>query len=479
MKYPGMERYETVIGLEVHVELLTASKMFCGCSARFGAPANTQVCPVCLGLPGVLPVLNCEAIRLAIKTALAFRAQVSDFCRFARKNYFYPDLPKNYQISQYEEPLATGGWLEMDSRRIGLHRIHLEEDAGKLLHSTAGENFSLVDLNRAGVPLMEIVSEPDLKSPEEAEKYLELLKQNLEYLAVSDCNMEEGSLRCDANISVRKSGADKLGVKTEVKNMNSFKAVRKALTFEISRQISLGQEGREVIQETRLWNEKLGVTESMRGKESAHDYRYFPEPDLLPVRITRDLIEEIKRTIGELPAHRRKRFENLGLSAYAAGVLTSRKDVADYFEECAGLCQDVKPLANWIMGELMALVNERKAAWPEMAVRPALLVELVKLIKDGRITATAGKEVLREVFDTGRSPSRVVEEKGLEEIRDTDFLGQLVQEAISQNPEALQDYRNGKEQVLGFLIGQVMRKAKGKVNPRMVQQALKEAMENR
>jgi aspartyl-tRNA(Asn)/glutamyl-tRNA(Gln) amidotransferase subunit B len=352
-----MEEYEIIIGLEVHVELLTKSKMFCSCSTEFGSPPNKNICPVCTGMPGVLPVINKKAVELAIKTAIVFNSNISSFCRFARKNYFYPDLPKNYQISQYEEPLATGGFLEVDGRKINFKRIHLEEDAGKLLHSEKG-NFSYVDFNRSGIPLLEMVTEPDIRSPEEAEKFLEKLKKILEYLEISDCNMEEGSLRCDANISVRKKGENLLGVKTEVKNMNSFKSVRKALLYESKRQIEILKKGERIIQETRLWNEKQQITEPMRTKEEAHDYRYFPEPDRVPLEIDEKWISEIKSQIGELPDERKERFKNqYKLSDYDANVLTSQKGIADYFEECVKLYKNPKIVANWIMDQLLSLTK--------------------------------------------------------------------------------------------------------------------------
>ena len=523
-----MENYEVIIGLEVHVELLTKSKMFCGCPTQFGSTPNTHVCPVCLGMPGVLPVINFRAIELAIKTALAFNSKISEFSRFSRKNYFYPDLPKNYQISQYAEPVATGGFLTIEDRRIHLTRIHLEEDAGKLLHSEREANFSLVDFNRTGIPLLEIVTEPDIRSPEEAEKFLEKLKQNLEYLNISDCNMEEGSLRCDANISVKKKEEKNLGVKTEVKNMNSFKGVRKALAFEIKRQLSVLKEGEKIKQETRLWNEKLQTTEEMRSKEEAHDYRYFPEPDLVPLNINDDLIEKIKLQIVELPEERQKRFqEKYKLSVYDSKILTSKKEISDYFEECIKLhphlflAQDAsvsrltdsatvlngahssshqhpppsrgrikergkenskslnnpKILANWIMGDLMALLKERKTAISLNTVKPSFLVELIKFIVEGKITRNIGKEVLKESFDTGKTPSQIIQEKNLVQIQDKNFLENMVAEIIKENPKTVDDFKKGKEKALGFLLGQVMKKTKGKADHQKAQQILKELIE--
>lgn len=468
-----MENFEIIIGLEVHVELLTRSKMFCGCSTKFGQPPNTQVCPVCMGMPGVLPVINLKAIELAMKTAIAFHSKISSYCRFARKNYFYPDLPKNYQISQYEQPIGMGGYIEVDGKKVRLKRVHLEEDAGKLIHSEKGENFSFVDFNRSGIPLLEIVSEPDINSPEEAEKYLLTLKQILEYLEISDCNMEEGSLRCDANISVREKGENQLGVKTEVKNMNSFKSVRKALTFEARRQIDLLKKGEKIIQETRLWNENLQITEGMRSKEEAHDYRYFPEPDLVPVEIDREWIERVKKTIGELPAERKERFiKNYDLSDYDALLLTSKKEIGDYFEKCLEKFNKSKIVANWIMGDLMAILKEKKIEINNSPMTPEYLVELLTLIDEKKITGTIGKEVLVDVFETGKSPSEIVKEKNLVQIQDEDFISKVIEEIIKANPQPVEDYKNGKEKAIGFLIGQVMKKTKGKANPQIVKKVL-------
>ncbi|RKY31272.1 MAG: Asp-tRNA(Asn)/Glu-tRNA(Gln) amidotransferase GatCAB subunit B [Candidatus Omnitrophota bacterium] len=469
--------YEIIIGLEVHVQLLTESKMFCGCSTKFGMPPNTQVCPVCLGMPGVLPVINYKAVELAIKAALAFNSKISKFCRFARKNYFYPDLPKNYQISQYEEPLAVGGYIVVDGRKIHLKRIHLEEDAGKLLHPEKGEDYSLIDFNRAGIPLLEIVSEPEIRSPQEAEKYLLTLKQILEYLDISDCNMEEGSLRCDANISVRRKGENKMGTKVEVKNMNSFKGVRRALSYEAKRQIDILENGGEIIQETRLWNENLQITEGMRGKEEAHDYRYFPEPDLLPLTIDDKMIETIKKQIGELPGERKERFcKQYNLSQYDAEILTSKKEIGDYFEKCVKLLNQPKVIANWIMGDLMALLKEKKAKINETKLTPELLTEIISLVINNKITANVGKELLVEVFETGKSPKKIVEEKKLLQIEDDGFIIKVAEQVLEENKKAVEDYKKGKEKVIGFLIGKVMEKTKGKANPQKTQQILKELL---
>ncbi|MCM8770058.1 MAG: Asp-tRNA(Asn)/Glu-tRNA(Gln) amidotransferase subunit GatB [Candidatus Omnitrophica bacterium] len=467
--------FEPVIGLEVHVELATQSKMFCSCSTAFGAPPNTQVCPVCLGLPGVLPVTNRQAINLAIKAALAFGCKISSSSRFARKSYFYPDLPKNYQISQYEEPLATEGSLEIASGEIGLRRIHLEEDAGKLIHAERNGDFSLIDFNRAGIPLMEIVTQPALRSPEDAVEFLQKLRQVLRYLEISDCSMEEGSLRCDANVSVRKIGEQILGTKVEVKNLNSFRSVRKALTFEIDRQTRLLLEGKEIFQETRLWNENRAVTETMRGKEEAHDYRYFPEPDLRPLMLTQEDVDRVRSELVELPEVRKKRFiAEYHLSSYEATVLTAEKEVADYFETATKLYPQPKILANWIMGELAALVREEKLDIGNQPVTPSFLAELAKMVENGIITRLAGKDVLRECLKTGRSPATIVSEAELAQVADRGSLEPIVLEVITENKKAWNDFQHGTEKALGFLMGQVMRKTKGRANPKLVEQLIRE-----
>ncbi|HOL67064.1 MAG TPA: Asp-tRNA(Asn)/Glu-tRNA(Gln) amidotransferase subunit GatB [bacterium] len=467
-------KFETVIGLEVHVELATASKMFCGCSTSSGAAANSQVCPICLGMPGVLPVVNQEAVQLALKTAVAFHCQIAAVCRFARKSYFYPDLPKNYQISQYEEPLATGGWLEISGQRIRIRRIHLEEDAGKLIHPEQDQTYSLIDFNRTGIPLMEIVTEPDLRSPEAAVEFLQRLRQNLRYLRVSDCSMEEGSLRCDANISVRREGQPGLGVKVEVKNLNSFKSVRKALLFEASRQTRLLIEGKPFRQETRLWNENLGITESMRGKEQAHDYRYFPEPDLVPLRFEAGVTASLKTEVVELPQARRERLiKDYGLSSYEAEVLTAEKEVADYFEEAVRYYPQPRMVANWIMGDLAGLLREKKCAINQQPVTAEMLGELARMVHDGKITMTAAKDVLRETFNTGKHPALVVQERNLVQIDDASAVKTVVDQVIAENPKAWADFLAGTDKAIGFLIGQVMRKTRGRANPRKVEELIR------
>lgn len=468
-----MDDYEIVIGLEVHVELLTSSKMFCGCSTKFGALPNSQICPVCAGFPGVLPVINRKAVELAIKTAIALNCKISQMSRFARKHYFYPDLPKNYQISQYEEPLATDGFLFVDNRKVRIKRIHLEEDAGKLIHPEDKSPFSLVDFNRSGVPLIEIVTEPDIRSSSEAEKFLLSLKRILAYLEVSDCNMEEGSLRCDANISVRKYGDKSLGVKTEIKNMNSFRAVRKALEYEARRQILCLKNGEVLKQSTRLWNESLQITEEMRRKEESHDYRYFPEPDLPPLIIESKMIEEITAQVGELPFQRKERFmREYELSEYDAEIITSRKDIADYFEICVEKGGKPKAVANWIMGDLTALLKISKKDIKHSPVTPEYLVQIISMVEQGKITGVVAKAVLQECFNTGLPPERIVVEKNLLQVGDDKVIEDLVKEIIDKNPKAVNDYQNGRQEALSFLIGQAMRKTKGKVNPVVVKDKL-------
>ncbi len=469
-------RWQAVIGLEVHVRLATKTKLFCSCPNEFVEEPNLHICPVCTGQPGVLPVLNKEAVRLAVRAALALNCRVNNYSVFARKHYFYPDLPKNYQISQYDKPLAVEGYIPLSSgKRIRLVRIHLEEDAGKLVHE--GDS-SFVDFNRSGTPLIEIVSYPDISSPAEAREYLENLKSAMRYARVSDCDMEKGSLRVDANISVKPIDSDKLGTKVELKNLNSFRAVEKALEYEIKRQIDVLESGGTIVQETRLWNEKKGMTESMRTKEEAHDYRYFPEPDLPPLVVEDADIEEIGKEVPELPWDRRKRFiAQYGLPEYDAGVLTIFKGIADYYEEVVkqlGM-KYAKDVSNWIMTELMRILNERKIepdTIEEVGYPSSYLAELIKLVKGGTITGSVGKSVLSESYETGKSPDRIVEEKNLAQVSDASALEQVVQEVIKENPKPVEDYRSGKKNAIGFLIGQVMKKMKGRANPTVVRELL-------
>ncbi len=500
-------KYETVIGLEVHVQLKTKSKIFCTCSTEFGAPANTNVCPVCSGMPGVLPVINQMAVEYALRASLALNCRIAPLSVFARKNYFYPDLPKNYQISQYENPLATDGFVEIllngHRKRIRIIRVHLEEDAGKLLHAVGSRKIegSLVDFNRCGIPLLEIVSHPEISTPREAYEYLSTLKSILQYAGVSNCNMEEGSLRCDANVSIAgASGLNKadtiqerkLGTKTEVKNMNSFKAVKSALEYEVQRQKQLLERGEKVVQETRLWNEEVQRTCSMRSKEEAHDYRYFPEPDLVPLKISQDWINRIKANLPELPLMRKQRFiKDYGLSEYDAGVLTSEKELADYFEEA--VCemrnakwgipaslrsqgeQDIeKQLSNWITVELLGKLNASNKTISESPVSPEQLTELLALMNRGTISGKMAKSVFDEMFSTGNNPEEIVKKKGLIQITDTAEIGKLVEEVIKENPDAVTKIKEGKDRAISHLVGQVMRKTQGKANPQMVNRILKE-----
>jgi len=475
--------YEAVIGLEVHAQLLTASKIFCGCSTRFGEAPNSQTCPVCLGLPGVLPVLNKKAVEFAIRTALAVRGSIAAHSVFARKNYFYPDLPKDYQISQYELPLSTGGFVEINNngmaRRVRIRRVHLEEDAGKLLHAGTMDRaeYSLVDFNRCGVPLIEMVTEPDLRTPEAAAEFLKEFRATLQYLGVSQGNMEEGNLRCDANVSVRPAGSSELGVKTEVKNMNSFKNVQRALEYEIERQIRLLKSGQPIVQETHLWDATQGVTLPMRGKEEAHDYRYFPEPDLVPVEISPAWVEEIAASLPELPAERRQRFvQAYGLPEYDAAVLTASKALADFFEECTHRHRDVKLVSNWIMSELLGYLNREGKEITESPVTPAQLAGLLKLIQEGVISGKIAKVVFEEMYQTGKSPEAIIREKGLIQITDQEELGRIVDQVLAENPGPVSDFRGGKEKARTALVGAVMRATKGKANPQLVNDLLREKL---
>jgi aspartyl-tRNA(Asn)/glutamyl-tRNA(Gln) amidotransferase subunit B len=456
-------KYEAVIGLEVHAHLLTASKIFCGCATAFGAPPNTQVCEVCLGMPGSLPVLNQKAVEFALKMALATNCRVNPESVFARKNYFYPDLPKGYQISQYELPLAEHGFLDLKAegaaRRIGITRIHMEEDAGKLIHSES-RPVSLVDFNRTGVPLIEIVSEPDLRTPEEAVEYLKSLRNILLYLEICDGNMEEGSLRCDANISLRPVGQIEFGARAELKNMNSFRFVRAALEFEIKRQRALLAAGREVVQETRLWDTAANQTVSMRGKEEAHDYRYFPDPDLVPVRIEADWLESLRNNLPELPASLCIRFQTeYGLPEYDAEVLTSDKAMARHFLGTAAQYPDLPPkqVSNWIMGDPTSI----------SAITPATSGSLLTLVEKGTISRNQAKEVLKEVAATGKDPETIIKEKGLAQISDASALEAAAQEIINANPKEAADYRAGKTKVMGFFVGQLMKQTRGQANPQL------------
>ena len=477
-------KYETIIGLEVHAQLLTDSKIFCGCSTRFGEGPNSNTCPVCLGMPGVLPVLNRKVVELTIKAALAANCQIVRYSQFARKNYFYPDLPKGYQISQYELPIARGGCIELEMdhgqsrKKIGLNRIHMEEDAGKLLHELDGvpADHSYVDFNRTGVPLIEIVSEPHINTPEEAGEYLRILRSMLQYLEVCDGNMEQGSFRCDANISLRPEGALVLGTKVEIKNMNSFRNVMRALDYEIVRQASLLDSGEKILQETRLWDVNQGVTESMRSKEEAHDYRYFPDPDLVPLVIDDAWIDEIRSTLPELPRDKKERFiRDYALPEYDAAILTATRQLADYFEECVRLGPQPKVVSNWIMGDILRHVPDTRDI-SQFTVSPAHLAEMLLMVDKGTISGKIAKTVFEEMVASGRMPQPIVAEKGLVQVSDEGALEKAIQEVLNANADQVEQYRQGKEKVFGFMVGQVMKTTKGKANPQVVNELLKKML---
>jgi aspartyl-tRNA(Asn)/glutamyl-tRNA(Gln) amidotransferase subunit B len=473
--------YEVVIGLEVHAQLLTQSKMFCACGTGFGLPANTQTCPVCLGMPGALPVINQKAVEMAIRTGLALNCAIRSRNRFARKNYFYPDLPKGYQISQYEAPICENGWLDVGaghgSKRIRIRRAHLEEDAGKNIHdgeAGGGRGGSLVDLNRAGTPLLEIVTDPDMRSADEVVVYLKMLRDILMYLEVCDGNMEQGSLRCEPNLSLRPVGQQAFGTKVELKNINSFKYVKDAIEYEIKRQTKVLNEGGTIQQETRLWDVEKGVTATMRSKEEAHDYRYFPDPDLVPLSISDEWTEELRRTLPELPAVRQRRFvTDYGLPEYDAGVLTASRPLADYFEACVKLFDQPKTVSNWVMGELLRELNSTGASAAASPVSPARLVSLLQLVEKGMISLKTAREMFPELYASGRTPEQIVQEKGLTQVSDEGTLETLIDEVLAKNPAQVAQYRSGKETVLGFFVGQVMKASGGKANPGKVNELLK------
>ena len=474
-------KYEPVIGLEVHAQLLTESKLFCGCSTQFGREPNANACPVCAGFPGVLPVLNKKVVEFAIKAGLATHCQIAHWSILARKNYFYPDLPKGYQISQYELPICADGYVDVDldgvSKRVRLTRIHMEEDAGKNIHEAHGDS-SLVDLNRAGVPLLEIVSEPDMGSSAQAGAYLRTLRAMLQYLGICDGNMEEGSFRCDANVSVRPQGTSALGTKIEIKNLNSFKAVERAIEFEIERQSDTLTDGGKLHQETRLWDEHREETRSMRSKESAHDYRYFPDPDLLPVVIDEQWIDAVRASLPELPAARKSRFISAyGLSAYDADLLTSRKDVADYFESALKIHANPKALSNWIVGDLFRVLKDKKldeqlsiVTWPVSATH---LAELVQLIDQEKISGKIAKTVFETILDSGKSPQAIVSEKGLEQVSDSSSIEAAIDQVLAANGKQVEQYKSGNEKVYGFLVGQIMKATRGKANPHKLNEILR------
>ncbi|WP_250124516.1 Asp-tRNA(Asn)/Glu-tRNA(Gln) amidotransferase subunit GatB [Chroococcidiopsis sp. CCMEE 29] len=483
---PVKTQYEAVIGLETHCQLKTNSKIFCNCSTEFGTPPNTNVCPVCMGYPGVLPVLNQRVLEYAVKAGLALNCEIAAFSKFDRKQYFYPDLPKNYQISQYDLPIAQHGWLEIElvdannnpiRKKIGITRLHMEEDAGKLVHAgsdrLSGSTYSLVDFNRTGVPLVEIVSEPDMRSGQEAAEYAQELRRILRYLDVSDGNMQEGSLRCDVNISVRQVGQQEFGTKVEIKNMNSFNAIQRAIEYEIERQIAALEAGERIVMETRLWEEGSQRTISMRSKEGSSDYRYFPEPDLVPIEVSAEQLEKWRNQLPELPAQKRHHYETqLDLSAYDARVLTDERQVAEYFEAAIAAQANPKQAANWIMGDIAAYLNNKKLSITEIALKPNTLAELTTLIEDGTISGKIAKDILPELLTQGGSAKELVERKGLTQISDTSALEAIIEQVLQANPQELEQYRNGKTKLIGFFVGQVIKQTGGRADPKLTNQLL-------
>jgi aspartyl-tRNA(Asn)/glutamyl-tRNA(Gln) amidotransferase subunit B len=473
-----MKSYETVIGLEVHLQLDTNTKIFCGCSTTFGNEPNTQTCPVCLGLPGSLPVLNERVLQDGIKIGLALNCEINNFVKFDRKNYYYPDLPKAYQISQYDFPIAKNGFLVVESegqtKKIGITRAHMEEDAGKLIHSPETKT-TLVDYNRTGVPLVEIVSEPDIRSPQEAYDYLTNLKLLMKYLEVSDCDMEKGSLRCDANISIRETGNPTFGTKTELKNLNSFKAVKNAIEYEVNRQIKATEAGERIIQETRLWDDEKQITVSMRSKEEAHDYRYFPEPDLVPFMVEKEDVEKVRQGLPEFPQDKLIRFvNNYQLSNYDAGVLVQDKAMAIFFEECIKKLNAPKKISNWITSVLKQELNTRKIDISQAKVSAEGLTELIKKVEDGILSNLVGKDVLKMMLDTGKTCDAIIQEKGLTQVSDDDTLNKIIDEVLKENSKIVEQIKSGKESAAGFLVGQCMKKTQGKANPKKINELIKE-----
>jgi len=472
-------QYESVIGLEVHVQLNTETKIFCGCSTKFGAEPNSQICPVCTGMPGVLPVLNEEVLRKGVLAGLALNCEIAEYSKFDRKNYFYPDLPKAYQISQYDKPVCKNGYIDIlsggDIKRIGITRLHLEEDAGKLIHSDdVTNNVSFVDLNRTGIPLAEIVSEPDMRTAEEAYNYLTKIKSIIKYINVSDANMEEGSLRCDVNISLREVGAPKFGEKVEIKNLNSFKAVKSAISYEYERQLSLIESGEKnlIVQETRLWDADRQETYSMRSKEDAHDYRYFPDPDLTPVVLTQDYIQQLRNGLPELPDEKRNRFiSEFNLSEYDADVLTSVKQLADYYEESVLKGANPKKAANWISSELLGQIEDPEKIF-SFPVKPSGIAELLMLVDNNTISGKIAKVVFKDMIETGNSPQKIIDEKGLVQVSDSSEIESIIDVVLKKNQQSIDDYKNGKEKAIGFLVGQIMKESKGKANPQVVNELL-------
>ena len=474
------KQYETVIGLEVHVELATKTKIFCGCSTAFGGVPNTHTCPVCTGMPGSLPVLNKQVVEYAMAVGLAANCQINQYCKFDRKNYFYPDNPQNYQISQLYLPICHDGWIEIDTaagkKKIRIHEIHMEEDAGKLIHDE-WDDCSLVDYNRSGVPLIEIVSEPDMRSAEEVVAYLEKLRMLIQYLGASDCKLQEGSMRADVNLSVREVGAEQFGTRTEMKNLNSFKAISRAIEGEKARQIELLEEGRKVIQETRRWDDNKEYSYAMRSKEDAQDYRYFPDPDLPPILISDDWMNCVKDSLPELQPEKQKRYEEVyKLPAYDAGIITGSKKLADIFEETVALCRNPKKVSNWLMVETLRLLKEHNQEPEDLTFSPENLAKLIQLTEDGSVNSTVAKEVFEKIFEEDVDPDAYVAEHGLKTVNDTGLLEKVIRKVLEANPDVVADYKGGKEKVFGFLVGQVMKEMKGKANPAMASEMLKKLM---
>lgn len=475
------EKYEVVIGLEVHAQLKTKSKIFAPDSTEFGNEQNSQISAITLGMPGVLPVLNKECVNMGIKLGLALNCDIPERCKFDRKQYFYPDLPKGYQISQYDEPICVNGHIDINGKRIGITRAHLEEDAGKLVHvgsdGIAGSKYSLVDLNRAGTPLLEIVSEPDMRSSEEAKNYMEELRNIVRYIGVCDGNLEEGSMRCDANISIMPKGSKEFGTRAEIKNVNSFKALQRAIEYEIDRQIELVEDGEEVIQETRLWDDNEGVTKSMRGKEDAHDYRYFPEPDLMPLSISREWVENVRKTLPELPNQKRERYMSLGLSEYDASVIVEQMESALFFDKVLELGADAKLAVNFMMGPIAAYLKEEHITIVDTKLTPENLAELISLIEKKTISNNIGKQIIVDMMKDGTPASKIVEEKGLSQITDVNAIRKIVEEVVNNSPNQVEQYKSGKTNIFGYFVGQVMKATKGKANPQTVNEILKELLD--
>jgi aspartyl-tRNA(Asn)/glutamyl-tRNA(Gln) amidotransferase subunit B len=470
-------KYEPVIGLEIHAQLLTDTKIFCGCSTQFGSDPNTQTCPVCIGMPGVLPVMNRKVVEYVIKTGLAINCEIAEYSRFARKNYFYPDLPKGYQISQYELPICEHGHVDITvdgkERRVGITRIHMEEDAGKNIHgSEAG--YSFVDLNRTGVPLMEIVTEPDIRTPAEAAEFMRILRSIVRYLGVCDGNMEQGSLRCDANVSLRPEGTEELGTKAEIKNINSFRFVEKALEYEIKRQMKVLKEGGTIVQETRLFDSEKGTTHSMRSKEEAHDYRYFPDPDLVPLVVDKKWVEEIRNTMPELPVRKKERFmKEHGLPEHDASLLADERPVAEWFEESVKLGADPKNAANWMINELLRMLSDDRITLSESNITPKHLADMLVLIDKGTISGKIAKKVFNKMYETGNDANKIVEEEGLVQISDSSELEGIVDKIIEASPDEVERFKGGDQKLMGFFVGQIMKETKGKANPKLVNEIIR------